>query len=268
MANATGSNNFNQQNDVDAYLEAFISGTGSANSEVNLEESEQGRRNLTNQEALSPRTEYPQRVNEPQPSKDFPPARDEVQQLRRFLGEAQAKSQVRRTPSPWNSNLKRGLKLIKTFVVVVGVSFASINLYKYYQGCTRTNNCLWNLTLAFPQTGTKHPLQEATPQAPQPLLTEPFREGVRKATSAVVLAKTAKKRDEWDVIVDQWIAAISLMNSVPRSSSRFDLAQQKTAEYIDYLTYAQQEAKFAATQDETSVPLEHDSVQDCPTQQK
>jgi hypothetical protein len=263
MANTIGTNSFDQRNDVDAYLDAFISGAGSVNPELNPKGGQE-RLNSIHQEVFSARATGPdpQPVNEPQDFRDCSPTRDEIQQLRRFLGEVQAKNQVRQAaPSPSNGRGKRGFKFIKNVALIVGLSFTSLNGYVYYQNCTKAGNCLWNLTLTFPQEKSGQLLQETLPQVPKPLSSDPFREGVKKAMSAVELAKMANNRKQWSVVVEHWLESIHLMNSVPRSHAKFDVAQEKAREYIDYLEYAQ--AKFTASQSE-SAALEQGSELACP----
>lgn len=69
-----------------------------------------------------------------------------------------------------------------------------------------------------------------------------FREAVNQAISAAKLTQTAKRTDEWKIIVNHWQVAIALMNKVPSSSPNYSIAQQKITEYQRNLSYAQKNA--------------------------
>ncbi|BAY14771.1 hypothetical protein NIES21_05290 [Anabaenopsis circularis NIES-21] len=69
-----------------------------------------------------------------------------------------------------------------------------------------------------------------------------FRGAVNQAISAANLTQSAKSQTEWQNIVKQWEAAISMMQSVPLSSPNYEIAQQKIIEYQRNLSYAQKNA--------------------------
>jgi len=69
-----------------------------------------------------------------------------------------------------------------------------------------------------------------------------FRNAVNQAISAANLTQSAKSQTEWQNIVKQWEAAISMMQSVPLSSPNYAIAQQKIIEYQRNLSYAQKNA--------------------------
>jgi hypothetical protein len=265
-----GANNFDQQKDVDAYLDAFISGAGSANSEANPTKTGQEWLAQGNQQSPPLHAESPSRLDEPPGLKELNSVRDELQQLRRFLGETQARNQVRQSPPPSNGRLKQGIRFIKTLVLILGVSFTSTKLYEYYQSCARTDNCLWDqIVIAQSErvNQSPQPAESQTPQTPQVLPSDPFKEAVKQATNAVELAKTARSREDWNIVVEHWLESIKLMNSVHQSNTKFELAQQKAGEYIGYLTYAQQEAELAASREQSDAS-DPSSELVCPTQGK
>jgi hypothetical protein len=265
MANTMGANNFDQQKDVDAYLDAFISGAGSVNPEVTPKPTQE-RLNQGKQYA-SVHAELPNQPDEYPGLRELNSVRDELQQLRRFLGETQARNQIRQSPTASsNGRFRRGMRFINTLVLIASVSFASTKFYEYYQSCTTADNCLWNQIIAAQSEKINQSAQVVEPQIPQTLPSDPFKEAVKQATSAVELAKTAKNREEWNVVVEHWLESIKLMNSVPRSNTKFELAQEKAGEYIGYLTYAQQEAELAANREQSTNADPAELV--CPTQER
>lgn len=73
-------------------------------------------------------------------------------------------------------------------------------------------------------------------------LPDPFREAVNSAVKAAELGRSAKTKEEWNLVANNWQEAISLMRRVPPSSPHHELAQTKVAEYQKYLIYAQESA--------------------------
>ena len=69
-----------------------------------------------------------------------------------------------------------------------------------------------------------------------------FRVGVNHALKAADLTQSAQFPSQWDKVVNNWQQAITLMENVPSNSPDYDVAQQKLAEYQNYLKYAQQSA--------------------------
>ena len=67
-----------------------------------------------------------------------------------------------------------------------------------------------------------------------------FSDGVNKATSASKLAQSAQSADGWSQVATEWQTAVSLMQSVPSSSSNYSVAQQRVGTYQKNLSYAQQ----------------------------
>ena len=71
---------------------------------------------------------------------------------------------------------------------------------------------------------------------------DPFRDAVNSAVKAADLGRTAKTKEEWNVVATGWQEAVSLMRRVPPSSPNHEVALTKVAEYQKYLIYAQESA--------------------------
>jgi predicted RNA-binding Zn-ribbon protein involved in translation (DUF1610 family) len=81
--------------------------------------------------------------------------------------------------------------------------------------------------------------------SPSPLTqqsNEAFRRAVAIAETAVSRGQGAKTSQDWKQIVSLWEQAVSLMTKVSPSSPNYKIAQQKIAEYQNYLNYARQRA--------------------------
>ena len=81
---------------------------------------------------------------------------------------------------------------------------------------------------------------EATPNVAT--ASDPFRDAVNSAVKASNLGRTAKTKEEWNVVANQWQEAVSLMRRVPPSSPHHEVAVTKVSEYQKYLIYAQESA--------------------------
>ncbi len=93
-----------------------------------------------------------------------------------------------------------------------------------------------------------------SPQESSPIIASPspenssipvnyFREAVNKATRAATLAQSAKSKEEWNVVVNEWQSAIDMMKSTPSSDPNYEIAQKKVIEYQKNLNYAQQQTE-------------------------
>lgn len=78
--------------------------------------------------------------------------------------------------------------------------------------------------------------------------TEAFRWGVNRAISAAELTQSAQSIKEWQQVSDWWAEAVELMQMVPNSDQRYDVAVAKVSEYQTNLRYAQKRAQEAAEQ--------------------
>jgi hypothetical protein len=86
---------------------------------------------------------------------------------------------------------------------------------------------------------------EAATLCPQ---SDPLTKAIGKAQNAATLAQSAQSRQQWDVVVSQWIQAIEAMQSVPSDSPRRPFAQKKLAEYLKNLNIAQLKAATITSQ--------------------
>ncbi|HEY9810913.1 MAG TPA: hypothetical protein V6D13_16415 [Halomicronema sp.] len=71
---------------------------------------------------------------------------------------------------------------------------------------------------------------------------DPFYEGVRSATKAANLAKTAKTPQQLNDVALAWLEAVEYMQKVPPNSPKRAFAQKKATEYLQNFTIAQQKA--------------------------
>lgn len=91
--------------------------------------------------------------------------------------------------------------------------------------------------------------QESSPNLVSPSTENPsikvdfFREAVNKATRASTLAQSAKSKDDWNLVINEWQSAINMMRSISPSSSNYEIAQKKVIEYQKNLNYATQQAE-------------------------
>lgn len=76
---------------------------------------------------------------------------------------------------------------------------------------------------------------------------DPFTKAIDKAQSASNLAQSAQSRQDWDLVVSNWIQAIAGMQAVPLDSPKRTFAQKKVIEYLQYLDIAQQKASAIAS---------------------
>ena len=93
-----------------------------------------------------------------------------------------------------------------------------------------------------------------SPQESSPIIASPspenssiqvnyFREAVNKATRASALAQSAKSKEEWNLVANEWESAIDMMKSIPSSDPNYEIAQKKVIEYQKNLNYAQQQTE-------------------------
>lgn len=95
---------------------------------------------------------------------------------------------------------------------------------------------------------------EATPssEVPQnlsaspPVKTDALTRGINQAGNAAQRAQSAKSAADWDAVAKAWMQAILSLQSVPPNSPERVYAQKKVAEYMEFLTIAQQRAAIAS----------------------
>ncbi len=86
------------------------------------------------------------------------------------------------------------------------------------------------------------PASPASPTAAASPAADPFREAVNRATRAADLTQTARTRQEWQTVANQWREAIALMQAVPADSPNYAVAQDRAVAYQKNLAYAEQAA--------------------------
>ncbi|MCL2923547.1 MAG: hypothetical protein MGF17_02685 [Trichodesmium sp. MAG_R04] len=77
---------------------------------------------------------------------------------------------------------------------------------------------------------------------------DPFSQAVRFAIKAANLAQSAKTKQEWDRVAQEWVQAVAWMQAVPPENPKRAFAEKKVAEYMRNLAYSQQKAASAPSQ--------------------
>ncbi|NET87077.1 MAG: peptidylprolyl isomerase [Kamptonema sp. SIO1D9] len=72
-----------------------------------------------------------------------------------------------------------------------------------------------------------------------------FRVAVNNAMEAANLTQTAQNSEEWQKVASHWQEAIALMKAVEKNDPNYPVAQEKIAEYQNYLNYAKNNASGA-----------------------
>ena len=91
-------------------------------------------------------------------------------------------------------------------------------------------------------------LVSQNPNSTQCAAIDPFSQAVRFATKASKLAQSARTKQQWDKVAQEWVQAVAWMQAVPPESSRRPFAEKKVAEYMRNLAYSQQQAASARSQ--------------------
>lgn len=89
------------------------------------------------------------------------------------------------------------------------------------------------------------PIAVVSSSSPTPILAaqaDLFGEAVNTAMSAAVITQSAITKDDWDLVVNKWKSAITLLKKVPKSSPNYAKSQAKVQEYERNLNYAAQQA--------------------------
>ncbi|MCL2931517.1 MAG: DUF1574 domain-containing protein [Trichodesmium sp. MAG_R03] len=77
---------------------------------------------------------------------------------------------------------------------------------------------------------------------------DPFSQAVRFAIKAANLAQSAKTKQQWDRVAQEWVQAVAWMQAVPPENPKRAFAEKKVAEYMRNLAYSQQQAAAAPSQ--------------------
>jgi hypothetical protein len=79
-------------------------------------------------------------------------------------------------------------------------------------------------------------------KSPQGLL----QSGFQQAEQAAAMAQTAVAAEQWDLVAQEWVNAISTLQSIPAETPERVFVQRKLREYIQNLAIAQQQAERAS----------------------
>ncbi|NES92329.1 MULTISPECIES: hypothetical protein [Okeania] len=107
------------------------------------------------------------------------------------------------------------------------------------------NNC--DLTSA-KENNSKISLVSQNANATQCASVDPFSQAVRFATKASQLAQSARTKQQWDKVAQEWVQAVAWMQAVPPGNPRRAFAEKKVAEYMRNLAYSQKQAASARSQ--------------------
>ncbi|GBE91776.1 hypothetical protein NCWK1_1529 [Nostoc cycadae WK-1] len=161
----------------------------------------------------------------------------EIDRLRGDLGLTQMKKgrQTQVNISPQYRNNYQKAKIINgKFLIFLLICLLVIGIFLLAKFTYLKENRPFFITSQVPSIEPS--IKEIVPQS------DNFRGAVNQAISAANLTQSAKSQTEWQNIVKQWEAAISMMQSVPLSSPNYEIAQQKIIEYQRNLSYAQKNA--------------------------
>ncbi|MBD2439045.1 hypothetical protein [Nostoc sp. FACHB-110] len=139
----------------------------------------------------------------------------------------------------WNTKQKRFLLLLIPSIIAalyLIIQLPTIQTKMIFSTSSKSQS----LTLSKTPQPIPTPVNSELLQVSPP--SDNFREAVNQAINAANLTQSAKSPTEWENIVKEWKAAISMMQSVPLSSANYEVAQQKIIEYQRNLSYAQQNA--------------------------
>ena len=122
-------------------------------------------------------------------------------------------------------------------------SAAALALLTFTASCSPTSlpNSKHKANSPSTTASVKHPIAVAQPPSTC-LKIDPFTKAIENAQSAATLAQSARSQQEWDLVISQWIQAITAMQAIPPESSRRTFAQKKVAEYLQNLEIAQQKS--------------------------
>jgi hypothetical protein len=70
-----------------------------------------------------------------------------------------------------------------------------------------------------------------------------FQEAINRAESAGLFAQSSQSKEDWEFVANLWREAIELLRSLPASSPKYKIAQEKIKEYQRNQAYAQQQAR-------------------------
>ncbi|MEH2201227.1 hypothetical protein [Nostoc sp.] len=84
--------------------------------------------------------------------------------------------------------------------------------------------------------------EQITPQSPAQVPSlpqvDPYPDATSKAIGAATISQSAQSPDDWKLVAQMWQEAITLMQSVPSTSSNYAVSRKKAGEYQRNLVYA------------------------------
>lgn len=70
-----------------------------------------------------------------------------------------------------------------------------------------------------------------------------YEEAVAIASGAVLLSKSAVVRDDWSLVASRWQEAVELLKTIPETSNKYQVAQEKLSQYQSFYQQALTKAK-------------------------
>jgi hypothetical protein len=89
------------------------------------------------------------------------------------------------------------------------------------------------------------PVSQESPIDCRPI--DSFNKGINKAMGAATLAQSATSKQDWDLVVSNWLQAIGAMQAVLPDNPKRVFAQKKVAEYFKNLEVAMQKASTTSS---------------------
>ena len=151
----------------------------------------------------------------------------ELEQLRRETYRAQYQSEVGNSGTSSARGNRRQQMLLSLLMITIVVGFWGVVYILGFDG----------------QRPSPVPTTQPQVVSPQPQQ-DSFQQAVNQATEAANLTQTAKTAQEWETVASLWLKAIENMAAVPESSPKYQVAQQKAAQYRQGLAYAQKNAQL------------------------
>ncbi|MGD1805048.1 hypothetical protein ACP6PL_06355 [Dapis sp. BLCC M126] len=152
--------------------------------------------------------------------------------------------------SRWNSNLLRRFTVTITLLTLT-VGCIPTQQFKSQISPTSEknyipiNNC--DLT-SDKENNSQISLVSQNSNSTQCASIDPFSQAVRFATKAANLAQSARTKQQWDRVAQEWVQAVAWMQAVPPGNPRRAFAEKKVTEYMRNLAYSQQQAASAPSQ--------------------
>ena len=100
-------------------------------------------------------------------------------------------------------------------------------------------------------TEVEPPEATTTPEPPTVTLQDALPVGYKAAT----LAQTAKTQEEWNAVAKQWLAAVEILEEVPKTSPDYPTAKAKRNEYLKNIEIANAKAQAVSPDTAPTSPL-------------